>query len=286
MSIQISSGLESSATVLLSFLKEIVNDWPFYFSFVIIIFSFYLFAKITAALAKVLLKTHMQESILDLILDSYRLLLVIVGIIVGLSHLGVNVTAGIAGLGIVGIAVGFAAKDTLANIISGVTLFWDKPFCVGDWIRLREFEGQVVQITLRSTRIRTRKNEYIVVPNQEIANQTVVNLSKQGEIRIDIPFCVGYNESMDKVRKVLSTIHKDDARLSTMRDFPFEIVVDEPGDFGIKCLYRVWVSDFSHQQRVFLEYNERIIKGLQAAAIEIPYPSVRLLPNAKKPKSR
>lgn len=224
----------------------------------------------------------MHQSVIDLILDSYRLVLIIVGIIFGLSQLGINVTAGIAGLGIAGIAVGFAAKDTLANIISGITLFWDKPFSVGDWIRMRDYEGQVVQITMRSTRIRTRKNEYIIAPNQEIANQTLVNLSKQGEIRIEIPFMVGYKENIDVVRRTLAALHVGDTRLSSVRDNPSEIVIEGPGDSGVKCLYRIWISDYANQQRVFMEYNEKIIKGLRAAKIQIPYPHLELLHHENK----
>lgn len=91
------------------------------------------------------------------------------------SQLGVNIGAALAGLGVVGIAVGFAAQETIANMIAGFLIFWDRPFKVGDFITTEEKYGEVREITMRTTRIRTMENTYVVIPNKQIIGDTLVN---------------------------------------------------------------------------------------------------------------
>jgi small conductance mechanosensitive channel len=101
-------------------------------------------------------------------------------LVVVLSQLGLNEAALIAGLGIAGLALGFAAQDTLGNFIAGVTILLDRPFAVGHFVKVDDTYGEVVEMTLRSTRIRTLGNRIYVVPNVTMINQNLTNFSEGG----------------------------------------------------------------------------------------------------------
>ena len=123
-----------------------------------------------------------------------------------LSQLGVNVAALVAGFGIAGIALGFAAKDTLENFISGVTILVDRPFDLGDWVEVDGVYGQVVELTLRSTRVRTLGNRTLIVPNLNMINHSITNLSVRGNalgLRVEIPFGIAYRERPAEARRVV-----------------------------------------------------------------------------------
>ncbi|MBD3221058.1 mechanosensitive ion channel, partial [bacterium] len=150
--------------------------------------------------------THsgLHAKLVDLLVDNvFRYTLVAFGLIMALSQLGVDVGAAIAGLGVAGIAVGLAAQDTLSNTIAGFTIFWDKPFVVGDWVSVAGEYGMVQDITLRSTRIRTPRNSYVVIPNKRIIDEVLENDSKHGELRIDVPIGIAYKEDTVAAREAL-----------------------------------------------------------------------------------
>ena len=144
-----------------------------------------------------------------LINSVYKSVLVVVGFISALSQLGVNVLAALTGFGVIGIAIGFAAKDTLGNIISGFMIFWDKPFLVGDWIEVDDNYGQVQAITLRSTRIHTADNFHVVVPNQTIINTVVVNHHHNRPVRVFAFFDLPYEADIDKAMLILKDVARD-----------------------------------------------------------------------------
>jgi len=107
--------------------------------------------------------------------------------VMAISQIGINVGAALAGLGVVGLTVGFAAKDSLSNIMAGFLILWDKPFHSGDWVTLGEKYGRVEEITMRTTRLLTSNNTQIIVPNEIMINQVLVNHSSNRPIRIEVP---------------------------------------------------------------------------------------------------
>src|SRR4030095_15818274 len=92
--------------------------------------------------------------------------------------------------GVVGLTIGFAARDSLSNVMAGVLILWDKPFHSGDWITLGSKYGKVEEITMRTTRLLTWSNTRVIIPNQNVINEVLVNHSSHGRIRIDVPVAV------------------------------------------------------------------------------------------------
>ena len=155
-------------------------------------------------LRRLLSSQHVDDYLVTILVGSfYKSVLIIIAVITALSQLGINVIAAMTGFGIAGIAIGFAAKDTLGNIIAGFMILWDKPFVVGDWVHVEEHFGQVQAITMRTTRIHTRNNFHVVIPNQNIINNTVINHHHDKQVRCLTYFYVPYGTNLDKAQTVL-----------------------------------------------------------------------------------
>jgi len=188
----------------------------------------------------------------------------------------VNVGAWLASAGVLGIAVGFAAKDTLANLFAGVFIIADGPYRIGDWLVLENgLRGRVEEIGLRSTRLLTKDDVAVIIPNAEIGSSRVVNESggTTPRCRVTCAISVAYGSDIDEVRRLL---------LSAVQGLP-EVVLDDPhvaprvrfrsfGESGLNFHLLVWVMDPEAKGRVVDALNSAVYKTLNAAKIEIPYP--------------
>jgi len=224
---------------------------------------------------KALQKAHVEDALIKIISKIIRIVLIIIALIMAASQLGVDVGAALAGIGVVGIAVGFAAQDSLSNIIAGFIIFTDKPFRVGDFITHEDNYGRVEQITLRSTRIRTQNNTYVVIPNQKIINEVVVDHSTNGDTRIVVKVSIAYKESVDKAREVLvKAINQIEGVLESPHA---DVVVDELADSGVNLLVRVWIGDASSERATYFKLTEVCKSTLDEAGISIPFPHMRVI---------
>lgn len=186
---------------------------------------------------------------------------------------GVNVAAWMAGAGIVGIAVGFAAKDTLANLFAGIALIIDAPYQNGDFIVLDTGErGKVTKIGLRSTRILTRDDIEITVPNSVIANERIVNESggpwTKERIRINIG--VAYGSDLDHVREVLVDIAKTHDHV--VADPEPRVRFRTFGDSSLNLQLLCWIDEPVLRGRAIDALSVDIYNRFRAEGIEIPYP--------------
>lgn len=191
-----------------------------------------------------------------------------------LAQLGLNVTALVAGLGITGLALGLAAKDTLENFISGITILLDRPFQVGETIRIEGVYGTVEQVSLRSTWIRTAQSQVMVMPNTLMIKQKLVNFSRNGVLRVDIDFGIAYKESIEAARAVILGLVEGDDRL--LEDPACDVIVAELDDSSVNLRLRMFVDDAQLEYPLRFEYLEKIREALRAADIEIPFPHLQL----------
>ncbi len=179
------------------------------------------------------------------------------------------------GIGIVGIALGFAAKDTLSNIIAGFFLFWDKPFVIGDLIEVSDEYGEVREITLRSTRILTVDGKLISIPNSVIVNSKVRSYTMSPHLRLDIDVTIAVYEKIAAAREAILAIVHGDERLMT--DPPPEVVVITLGDYYTKVELKVWLRDPRIHIPVREELREGIKNALDSAGITMPYETIELV---------
>ena len=229
---------------------------------------------IARGLKTIFKRSRLEEDATNLLLVVLRYVVLGFGIILALGQLGFDITGLLAGLGVAGLALGFAAKDTLANFIAGMTILWDRPFRVGDRVEIDGEFGQVKRITLRSTRIHTAQNIVVIIPNQNVANNKIINHTMQATTRVDIPFGIAYKEDIDAARALVLSLTEGDERLRT-RPGP-DVVVTAMAESSVDLRLRFWLKNPHEEVPIEYEYTERIKKSLDAAGIEIPYPHLSL----------
>jgi small conductance mechanosensitive channel len=241
-----------------------------------ILFVFWLGYRISRKpLRLILQRANFHENLIKLLIDNlYKSILLFFSIVMAGGQIGINVGAMLAGFGVAGIAIGFAAQDSLANTIAGFLIFWDKPFELGDWINVAEQYGKVTNITLRSTRIRTLNNTYVVLPNKSIIEQVMVNHSKHGATRIEVPIGIAYKEYIPDARKVI--LKKMEEIETILKDPAPDVVVTQLGSSSVDMIVRIWIEDAKDEKAVFYRVMEESKLALDAAGIEIPFHHLQL----------
>jgi small conductance mechanosensitive channel len=242
---------------------------------VLIVAAFWVLYRLTrSALQGILHSAGFDHALLSMLLNVYRFAVMTFGVVMAAGQLGINVGAALAGLGVVGLTIGFAAKDTLSNIMAGFLIFWDKPFHVGDWISIGDKEGKVAEITMRTTRVMTRRNTWVIIPNETVINQVMVNHSTNGKVRVDVPVGIGYKDDIAKAREVL--IEAVSVLEGISKEDPVRVIVHELGASSVDLLVLAWVPDAEHEKPMYFRIMETIKYTLDAAGIDMPYPHAEL----------
>lgn len=271
--------------------KQFVIDtlWTFIpnvLSALSVVFFSVIFYLITARIFEAALRrTPMQASLIKITVRSlYRGIVFLITLIFVLGELGVNVTAALAGVGVIGLAIGFAAQQTLANIFSGFGIFIDDLYRKGHWIKIGEHYGEVLDISLRTTKIRTLDNTVISVPNSTVSSSPIVNFSEQGILRISTVVRIPYTESVEYTRKALLTALKK--MKGVLKDPAPHVVVKKLGDSAVDLYVRIFVDEPGYEQRYYYALTELCKTVLDEAKITIPFPQLDLHMPKEKPKKR
>ena len=205
------------------------------------------------------------------------------GLIALLRSFDVDVNSLVVSLGVGSLAVGLAAQDTLANMFAGFTLMLDRPFLIGDRIRLSSGEvGDVETVGIRATRIKTPDDTIVVVPNSLLTKERVVNLSRPSRsITTRAEVAVAYGSDLEKAKRILA----DAVRQSTFVDTTREpvVLVTRFGDFAVHLLVVFWANDYNEQGLALSEVYEAVYRDFARAGIEIPYPVQRQIQQGAAP---
>jgi MscS family membrane protein len=200
--------------------------------------------------------------------------LVITGVTMLLSHFGVNVTGLAAALGIGGLAFSLAARDTIADAIAGFIILVDRPFRIGDRIEIQGEGtwGDVTDIGLRTTRIRTRDNRMVIVPNSVIGANQVVNYTyPDPRYRIETHVGIAYGTDIEAARRIIvETVRKVE---NVLPDRPVDALYIEMGDSAMVFRVRWWIESYVDTRRVIDRVHTALQHALDEAGIESPYPT-------------
>jgi small-conductance mechanosensitive channel len=201
-----------------------------------------------------------------------RLVVLAGGIFLFLALWKINITPLLASAGIAGVAVALAAKETLSNFFGGITVLLDQPYRVGDYIILDSGErGEVVEIGLRSTRIVTRDDVQVSIPNSIITNTKVINESApEPRFRVRIKVGVAYGTDVDQVEDILLNVARNNPHVSPQPEprVRFRVFGDSSLDFELLC----WAHRPHDKGRIIHELNREIYKSFGQAGIVIPFP--------------
>jgi small conductance mechanosensitive channel len=228
------------------------------------------------SLSAVFRRSGIDETIASFVLELMKYGLFILGLISALGELGINTVSLLTSLGVLGLTVGFAAKDTLSNLIAGLFIFWDRPFRTGDLVEIEGLYGRVQQITLRSTRIVTPDGKMVAYPNTTIVNNKVVSYTNFPHLRLDIDVTIGLNEDLAKVRKLLLEMvaEYDDY----LREPAPLMVVRSLNDYNLALQIQVWIEDERRHISLRHALREQVFECLRSANVEMPFETIQLAP--------
>lgn len=214
--------------------------------------------------------TKLDDHLIPMARRGIRAAIWVLGTIIALNNAGYNVGALLAGVGIGGLALAMAAKDTVANIFGGITVLVDKPFLVGDRIKINGYDGVVLEVGMRSTRIRTLEGPILVVPNFKFTDTMLENVSAEDARRIKHDIGLTYGTKPEEMRKALDILNRivDDAQ-DVLIDQRW-ITFNSYGDFSMIitfiCFIRKEADIPTTNSRIALEVLERFNgAGLQFA---------------------
>ncbi len=210
--------------------------------------------------------------------------IVLVGIWQVVAQTGVNMTWFAAGGAIGGLVIAFAAQDTLANFFAGVQILLDRPFREGDRIEIKEEQtwGDVMEIGLRTTKIRTRDNRMVIVPNAVIGTNPVINHSyPDDEYRLLVEVGVAYGTDIPHAKQVIADAVR---HVEGVQDRPVQVLFLEFGESQLTLHVRYWIHHYLETRFIEDRVNTAIYDALNAAGIEIPFPQ-RVLWNGAKPEA-
>jgi small-conductance mechanosensitive channel len=222
-------------------------------------------------------KTKVDDVILDLLNKFSGAIIYATAVILALDVLGMNVMPFIAGAGVAGIAIGFAAKDTLSNLIAGVLLIIDRPFEIGDRIEVWSAPsgsatwGDVIDIGLRATKIKTTDHIIIIIPNNEIMKRDIVNYTSiSTKIRVRINVGVAYDADIEKAKDLIKDVAGEAAWIS--KEPPPKVVVRNFGDSSVDLQLRVWIDNARKRMDTISYITDKVKAAFDKNGIEIPYP--------------
>jgi MscS family membrane protein len=219
-------------------------------------------------------ETKLDDHIIPPLRRLMRILIIIMGFLVILDNIGYDITTLLAGLGIGGLAVALASKETVENFIAGVLIILDKPFGIGDWIKFGSSEGIVEEVGIRSTRIRTFGDSLIVVPNANILRTEIENFSAMRKRRILISIGLTYDTPVEKLKRAKEIIKNilDEHHGVVL---PIRITFKEFGDFSlnIRVEYFIGNLDFDYYLNTVDEINLKIKEEFEKEGIEMAFPT-------------
>lgn len=241
---------------------------------VLLILTFYIARVVRNGLDHVINRFSHSAALNNLVSTLLYLVLLLIGFFFVLSVLKLDrvVISLLAGVGILGLALGFAFQDIAANFISGIIIAVQKPFGVGDMIETNDYFGVIERISLRTVDIRKPTGELVKLPNKMVFENPVTNLSFHGARRVDLGVGISYAEDLERVQKIVIEALEDVKNRIKTRDV--EVMYDAFGDSSINFKARFWVS-YSRQVDYVGAKSDAIIrikKAFDANNIVIPFP--------------
>lgn len=253
-----------------------VSMFPNFVVAMIVLIVFFVVAKyVKHLLKKFFQKFYGQSAVINLFSNIVYLSVLTAGLFVALDILDLDktVTSMLAGLGIIGLALGFAFQEIAANFISGIILSINKPFTIGDIVEVDGNIGTIEFVSLRTTNIRTFQGQKVMIPNKTIFQNAIINYTENGKRRVDLEVGVSYGDDLEKVQKV--TLEAISSLDDILKDEGVQFYFTDYGDSSINFVVMFW-TEYKIKHSEYLEAQHRAIiainKAFKANEITIPFP--------------
>jgi len=226
--------------------------------------------------------TRLDDMLVPIVRKALRLTIAIIAILlIAENILGKSIQSLLMGAGVGGLAIAFAAKDTIANFFGSVTIFTDRPFQIGEVVKIGEHKGPVEEVGFRSTRIRTLEGHLVTIPNSVITNTTVENIGKRPFIRRTSNLTITYDSGPKKAKRAVEIIKEVLAGVPEINSDPdrlARVYFSDFNDWSLNIYMSYWVKPPDYW--LFQEVNERInleiMQRFEAEKIEFAFPSQTL----------
>ena len=254
----------------------IIEDGPDIFLkflfFIGIIFVFFKLSNVVKSLVRSAIdrsNTHLSMLLKRMLVSTAGNLVLMLGILIALSQIGISLGPLLAGLGVAGFVIGFAMQDVLSNFASGMMILVYRPFDVGDLVETGGVFGTVSHMSLVSTTILTLDNQTIVVPNNKIWGDVIKNLTFQRTRRVDLMFGISYTDDVEKAEEILHRIVDEEERIF---DEPKPLIhLHELGESSVNFIVRPWVKTEDYWD-VYWHLMRTVKLTFDAEGISIPFP--------------
>jgi len=220
--------------------------------------------------------TTFNEQLFPIISRSAQVFVILVAILVTADNLGINIRSAIAGLSIGGLALGLAAQDTVANLFGAVAVFVDKPFKLGDYVRVEAFEGSVEAIGLRSTRLRNPDGHLITVPNKTMGNSVVINITRRPNFRTMMNIGVTYDTTTKKMDEAVAILNDVLGKHPLTHDSIISFNRFADSALNIQVLHWMKTADYKQYMSVLHDLNMAIKDRFDTAGIAFAFPTQTL----------
>jgi small conductance mechanosensitive channel len=258
---------EITQKTLENFVDKATNTVPDLFSAIIIfIIGLYIAKWIKKIVALSLSKYHVGKGLSNFIVYGIYIAIIAVIVITCLDILGIQTTSVVAVFGAAGFSIGLAFKEILANIGSGMIILFFKPFAIGDYVQGTGVEGQVHDIQVFSTVLKTNDNKTVIIPNSQMTTNNIINYTKQEKRRVDFSYNVSYNTDIELIKRVLNDIFREDERI--LQDPKPIIGINSMSNNAMQIVARPWVKTSDYWD-VYFDVMEKVKKKFDENNIEL-----------------
>ena len=216
---------------------------------------------------------RIDNNVLPLIRRSILGLIWIIGAVMALNNAGVNVGTLVASLGIGGLAFALAAQDTIKNIFGGITIFTDRPFRIGDRIKVDGFDGIIEDIGIRSTRLRTLDRCLVTIPNYKIVEASVENISEEPMRRIVSKIGLTYSTSPEKMNEAIDILKNLPKKIKGIDSKEIFVFFSDFADFSMVITLIYFIKKESDIPQTISQVNVEILTAFNAAGLDFAFPT-------------
>ena len=216
--------------------------------------------------------TDLDDQLLPIIRKGVKIIIWILAIIMGLNNAGYDVGALIAGLGIGGLAIAMASKDLISNVFGGFTIFTDKPFKARDRVKVVGYDGEIIEIGIRSTRLKTLDGRIVTIPNSRFSDSPVENVSSEPSRKVIIKLGLTYDMNSVKVKKALEILLKINKETTSTED-EAKVYFSEFGDFSLNLVFIYYIRKGEDILQTMTKINLDILESFESEQIEMAYPT-------------
>jgi len=241
------------------------------FTFIILaaIFVTRLFTRLV--FDRILKKFHLKDGVRYTLRRLTEYTLHLVGIIVAFQFVGIDLSGLAVIFGLLSVGIGFGLQNVTANFVAGLVLLFERPIRIGDRVTVGDVEGDVEEISMRATKVRTLNNISIIVPNSQFTSSNIVNWSYgDPRIRLDIDVGVSYGSNLDLVLKSLKEVALESPKV--LKDPEPDVLLREFGESSWNMRLRLWIDNPERHHQVRSDINCAIVRKFRENGIEIPFP--------------